>query len=244
MKVVLETIPLWDALRKDTECPICSLMKEAEEDSIRYYLSSAIMTSEVRMETNTYGFCPRHYSLLTEHGNPQSLALMMDTYYGENEKCFRKGFDDIAGARKEKDLRKAIGRLEETARERERGCLICSKMEDRLYRYAYTLASLCNTDMEFRRTFLSSKGLCLHHTFIVSNIAFEALDKDGNIRFQKDLFQLLRTSLERVRKDDEWMTQKYKSENRDKPWNGAEDAQRRAVFKLIGEGRVIDPVRK
>ena len=31
MKEVLETIPVWDALKEDTECPICSLMKNTYE---------------------------------------------------------------------------------------------------------------------------------------------------------------------------------------------------------------------
>ena len=38
------------------------------------------------------------------------------------------------------------------------------------------------------------------------------------------------------------MTQKYKGENYDKPWNGCEDAHKRAVLKLIGEANVIDPL--
>lgn len=242
MKIVLETIPLWDALKENTECPICSLMKKAEEDSVGYYLSSAIMTSEVRIKTNTYGFCPHHYILLTERGNPQSLALTMDTYYEENEKVFEKDFEAIAGAKNEKGVRKAVEKMREHADKREEGCLICSRMNDRLYRYAFTLSSLFSSDTEFRKAFLSSKGLCLHHTFIVSETARDCLKKDDYVTFQKELFSLLKKSLERVRHDDWWMTQKYKSENSSKPWAGCEDAQRRAVFKLIGEGRVIDPV--
>ena len=35
------------------------------------------------------------------------------------------------------------------------------------------------------------------------------------------------------------MIEHYKSENRDKPWNGCEDAQVRAVYKEIGKGRTI-----
>ena len=58
MKVVLETIPVWDAFKKETECPVCALMEEAEKDGISYYLSSAIMTPEVRVETNDKGFLP------------------------------------------------------------------------------------------------------------------------------------------------------------------------------------------
>lgn len=243
MKVVLETIPLWDALKEEGECPICSLMKKAEEDSVAYYLSSAIMTSEVRIKTNTYGFCPHHFILLIEGGNPQSLALTMDTYYEENEKNFRKWFENIKSAKRPGAVDKAISGFEKKAQEREKGCLICSKMEERLFRYSFTLSSLFSSDSEFRKAFLSSKGLCLHHTLYVSKTAGAALKGDEYLTFQKELFSLLEKNLSRVRHDDWWMTQKYKSENKDKPWNGAEDAQKRAVYKLIGEGRVIEPVK-
>ena len=242
MKVVLETIPLWDALREDSECPLCSLMKKAEEDSVSYYLSSAIMTPEVRVETNTKGFCPKHFYLLVSKNKPQSLSLMMDTYYGENEKQFKKGFSLIEKAKSKRDSQKAIEVFSNEVKEREKGCLICSRMNDRLYRYAFTLASLFVQDDEFKKAFLNSKGLCLHHTLIESKIAWDALDKDECVLFQKSLFALLEKNLERVRKDDWWMTQKYKGENYDKPWNGCEDAHKRAVLKLIGEANVIDPL--
>ncbi len=244
MKIVLETIPLWDALKENTECPVCSLMKAAEKDSIGYYLSSAIMTPEVRVETNRHGFCPVHFVALTERGNPQSLALLMDTYYGENEEHFKKGFRDISSASSPRQVDKSVERLKKEAEERERGCLICSRMNDRLYRYAFTLSSLFESDGEFRSAFLSSKGLCLHHTFIVSAIAGDALRGESYTSFQKALFRLLEENLKRVREDDWWMTQKYKSENQDKPWRGAEDAHKRAVMKLVGSARVIDAVRK
>ena len=56
MKIVLETIPVWDAFKKETECPICLLMEEAEKDGVSYYLSSAIMTPEVRLKPMTKAF--------------------------------------------------------------------------------------------------------------------------------------------------------------------------------------------
>ena len=55
---------------------------------------------------------------------------------------------------------------------------------------------------------------------------------------------LLKDNLDRVQADDYYLTQKYKSENKDKPWNGCEDAAKRAVYKLIGEAEVIDPLKK
>ena len=88
MKIVLETIPVWDAFRASDECPVCTLMEKAEKDALSYYLSSAIMTPEVRVETNENGFCPYHFILLSKEGKPQSLALLMDTYYGKDQEIF------------------------------------------------------------------------------------------------------------------------------------------------------------
>lgn len=242
MKIVLETIPLWDALKKDTECPMCLLMKKAEEDSIAYYLSSAIMTPEVRVQTNRYGFCREHFDRLVKSGSAQSLALVMDTYYEENETVFSPYFEKIAKANSSYSLDRVISQLEMRVKEREKGCLICTKMREREYRYGFTFCSLFIDDKDFRESFMSSKGLCLHHSFVISKIAKDVLKKSDYISFQKALFSSLERNLKRVKDDDYWMTQKYKSENSSKPWNGAEDAQKRAVYKLIGEGRVIDPL--
>ena len=244
LQLQLETIPVWDGLKEDSECFLCSLMKKAEEDGIRYYLSSAVMTPEVRVEMNRYGFCPHHSALLAEGGKPQSLALAMDTYYEENKRIFTPLIEKIQGAGNARKAEKAAEALFEAAHSREKGCLICSRMEERLLRYCYTVASLWRDDQDFRKALNESKGFCLHHTEALIKTAKEALSGDDLGGFIKDMAVLLQKNLDRVQHDDWWMTQKYKSENKDKPWNGAEDAQKRAVYKLIGEGRVLDPVRK
>lgn len=235
---------MWDTLKEDSECPLCSLMKKAEEDALSYYSSSAIMTPEVRVETNHFGFCPHHSLLLAERGKPQSVALLMDTYYAENEKVFRSIFSDIQNAKKPKDIEKKVALFSSLSQEREGGCLVCTRMADRLYRYLYTLAALYKEDPSFKEAFLASKGLCMHHTLLASEVAKDALQGDDEVEYIKALFSLLEKNLKRVKDDDWWMTQKYKSENLNKPWNGCEDAQKRAVKKLIGEGRVIDPAKK
>ena len=244
MKIQLETIPVWDGIKEGSECFICSLMKKAEEDGVRYYLSSAVMTPEVRVETNRDGFCSHHFSLLAEGGKPQPLALVMDTYYDESKGIYGKGFERIREATSPRRLEKAVSSFFDSVHEREKGCLICSRMEERLVRYCYTVAALWKEDPEFRKALAESKGFCMHHTEELYRVAKEALSGDDLVEYGKLLFSLLEKNLDRVQYDDWWMTQKYKSENKDKPWNGCEDAQRRAVYKLIGEGRVIDPVRK
>ena len=244
LQLQLETIPVWDGLKEGSECFICSLMKQAEADGIRYYLSSAVMTPEVRIEMNRHGFCPHHSAMLAEGGKPQSLALAMDTYYDENKRTFSPFFERIKGAGNARKAEKAAEALFEAAHSREKGCLICSRMDDRLLRYCYTVAALWRDDQDFRSALESSKGFCLHHTEALLKTAREVLSGDDLLHFHQSMIALLEKNLDRVQHDDWWMTQKYKSENKDKPWNGAEDAQKRAVYKLIGEARVIDPVEK
>ena len=243
MKIVLETIPVWDGLNSDSECFLCSLMKRAESDAIGYYLSSAVMTPEVRVETNTYGFCKSHMRKLAEANKPQVLALVMDTYYEENKKSFKPSFEKIASAKKPRHAEKAIDEFKAQVSLRDKGCLVCSRMDDRLYRYCYTVAALFGEDSDFREAPKKSKGFCLEHTLELARIAPDALSGDSLLEFYKTIFSLLDTNLDRVQHDDWWMTQKYKSENKDKPWNGCEDAQKRAVYKLVGEAPVIDPVK-
>ena len=243
MKIVLETIPVWDAFRASDECPVCTLMEKAEKDALSYYLSSAIMTPEVRVETNENGFCPYHFILLSKEGKPQSLALLMDTYYGKDQEIFSPYFTSIKKAGNARKALKAAEGFRSALSEREKGCLICSRMKEREDRYLYTIASLWNDDSAFRSFFNSSKGLCMHHTALLSENRGEPLSGPSLLSFLQDLFSLLERNLERVRKDDWWMTQKYKSENKDKPWNGAEDAHKRAVEKVVGKARVLDPVK-
>ena len=244
VQLQLETIPVWDGVKEGSECFICSLMKKAEEDGVRYYLSSAVMTPEVRVETNTHGFCTHHLSMLAEAGKPQPLALVMDTYYEESRKILAPIAERIASSPNARKTMKLVHAFFDAAGERERGCLICSRMEERLVRYCYTVASLWRDDQDFRAALEESKGFCLHHARSLLETAPEALSGDDLAEYARFIISLTMRNLDRVQHDDWWMTQKYKSENRDKPWNGCEDAQKRAVYKLTGEGRVIDPVRK
>ena len=243
MKIVLETIPVWDGLNSNSECFLCSLMKKAEEDALGYYLSSAVMTPEVRVETNKYGFCKCHMRKLAEANKPQVLALVMDTYYEENKNSFKPSFDKIASSKKLRQAEKAIEEFKSIATSRDKGCLVCSRMDDRLYRYCFTIAALFSEDSDFKKALKESKGFCLHHTLELVRIAPDAISGDTLLEFYKTLFSLLDSNLDRVQHDDWWMTQKYKSENKDKSWNGCEDAQKRAVYKLVGEAEVIDPLK-
>lgn len=243
MKIVLETIPVWDALKENAECPMCSLMKRAESDALSYYMSSSVMTPEVRVETNRYGFCHHHLKMMAEMNKPQVLALVMDTYYEESSKLYEPDLDRIASAKNLKATKKAIEQFRNDRDYRDRGCLVCTRMEDRLYRYSYTIAALFKEDYDFKKYLSISKGFCIEHTLKLSEVAEDALKGADLEEYLKCIFSLLQKSLKRVQHDDWWMTQMYKSENRGKDWAGCEDAHKRAVMKLIGEGIIWDSIK-
>lgn len=243
MKIQLETIPVWDGIHSKSECYICDLMVEAERYAVSFYLGSSVMNPETRVRVNEHGFCYKHAQMLVAAQKPQGVALMTDTYLAMSREKFERSFNELLGAKGARQAKKAIEHFSSDLAKREEGCLICSSMQDRLVRYYYTTAYLWGEDKEFRESLSESKGFCLHHFQGLLQQSKEALSSSIQPEFVRALTQLELTNLDRIAKDVYWMTQKYKSENMDKPWNGCEDAHKRGMNKMTGRSRVIDPLR-
>ncbi len=233
-KYQLETIPVWDGIRSQSECFICDLMEQAQNDSLEFYLGSSVMNPETRVRVNSIGFCPQHTSMLVQSGHPNSMAVLweshLETTRGELVKIFKE-------LQNPKNPKKTVASLDSVLSSREKGCLICDRMHDRLVRYCFTIPYLWGQDPEFRKAFDQSKGFCLHHMSMILKMSTEALDSKQQKAFSQSMAELQLRNLDRTAKDLVYMIEHYKSENRDKPWNGCEDAQVRAVYKEIGKGR-------
>ncbi|MDD2405522.1 MAG: DUF6062 family protein [Sphaerochaetaceae bacterium] len=242
MKYELETIPVWDAIKDDKECFLCTLMKQSEQDAVSYYLGSSVMHPETRVSINKTGFCPSHWTMLAQSGAPQSLALIIHTYLGQTKKELEKVFSMLGPTKEGKKTQSVLQKIAQVVRHREEGCLICSQMEKRLLRYTYTTVQLWKDDHDFRLAFETSKGVCLHHMQSLFSMASETLGPLQAKAFSVALTHLTALNLQRLEDDVLWMTQKYKAENIEKSWNGCEDAHKRAVMKLVGESRLIDPL--
>jgi len=228
VKYQLETIPVWDGISSQSECFICDLMEEAQKDSISFYLGSSVMNPETRVKVNSVGFCPRHTSMLVQSGSPNSMAVMWESHFEETRRQMDKVLDEMEHP---KNVAKTARKLKEALELREHGCLICDRMAERLNRYCFTIPYLWGQDMQFRDAFAKSKGFCLPHMARIMELAPEALDPKTAKDFSCAMAELQKRNLERVAHDLWYMTEHYKSENRDKPWNGCEDAQKRAVYK-------------
>jgi len=242
MKLELETIPVWDGVASKSECYVCDLMAEAQKDALSFYLGNSVMHPQTRVKVNENGFCSKHWQLLAAANKPQGIALMTDTYLGMTRTKLEKSINSLLGSKNPRQAKKAIQAFKESMEQREKGCLVCSSMQQRLDRYLFTTCYLWGDDQSFREALQESKGFCMHHFQLLLETAPTVLSGSLLAKFVHDLTQTEVLNLDRIAKDVYWMTQKYKSENMDKPWNGCEDAHKRGVDKITGRHRVIDPV--
>ena len=238
MKLKLETIPVWDAFAADTQCPLCHLMEASHRDAVAYYTGSSVMHPETRQEVNRTGFCPVHWKSILEAGSAQSVALLSHTFLLETIAKTADILESLTDETKAKRARKRVSEVSEILEKRSEGCLVCDRMTERRERYLYTIIKLFFDDSEFRGTFLDSRGFCLYHTQDLFTMSRKMLGDAQYVEFIRNLAIVTRSSLERLEGDVLWMTQKYKSENADKPWNGCENAQSRTVSAFTGEGRI------
>jgi uncharacterized protein DUF6062 len=239
MKYKLETIPVWDALHENTECLICFLMEKAEKRFIDYYLGSSVMNPETRVKVNTTGFCPEHYADMAQAEKPQPMSLVAHTHLLETMEKLEHVMKKLSGVESARKSGKHIVKMKKILLERDKGCLICESMEKTLKRYAFTLVHLLGNDDEFKHAFRDSKSICLHHLPAVLEMAGDALTRDQQSDFFKEIIADVQKSLKKSVTDVHWMTQMYKSENRDKDWNGCQDAHKRAVLREMGKGRIL-----
>jgi hypothetical protein len=248
MKYKLETIPVWDAFKEDTECPLCFLKEKAEERYLKFYLGSSVMNPETRVEVNKTGFCPHHYSGLLQMRSNHSLGLMTHTHLEKRMELLETHFktlkneaSKISGksvSLKSKKLSGAIRNLEKHLKDHEDSCMICKRIEYTIQRYTYTIIHLWKTDGEFKDFFLKSNSFCFHHLPSLLTMAEESLNPGKMGEFVEDLINLVERNNERIEKEILWFTQKFDSKNFDKPWGTSEDAHYRTIQKLTGRSNL------
>ena len=247
MRYHIDTIPVWDAVKLDSECPLCALYRLNEQREAEYYLGASVMEPDVRIRVNERGFCLKHHALLYGLGNRLGQALMLESHMDVTREALRKRCDALReasralaeaplgamsrrGAAAMKDFRQAAEALEgglET-------CVMCDSIRENMNRYLYSFLHLWQNDSEFRRTFSKSKGLCLPHLRELLAMAAEALPARELADFTGEMTALTERNFERVRADLGWFIKKKDYRFQNEPWNGAQDAVPRAIGKLRG----------
>jgi hypothetical protein len=240
MKYKLETIPVWDAFKEENECPFCFLMEKAESRYVKYYLGNSAMNPETRVEVNKTGFCPSHFSRLLLARSPQHLGLIAHTHLQDwmedLEKRFPCGKDrKLLVKFSRKDLSR-IGEFSAHIDHRSANCLICDRIDRTLKRYTFTTVHLWqNKEEGFREELEKSRGFCIPHSKELLLMAEEILNSKELEDFLLIVKEVQKKNLERLEAELNWFTQKFKSENHDKPWGSSEDAHYRVIQKLSGK---------
>ena len=248
MKEKLYTIPLNDAVNANDECPFCFLERKLEQDLMDFVLGggSSYMESDIRSETDKYGFCRTHFKKMFDYGNTLGNAWILKTHYqktlAEMEKQF-KGYSSVKVGLFEKkkvtsERRNTIGRW--TA-EKEDTCYICSRFQNEYPRYMDTFLYLYEKDPAFKEKILNGKGFCLTHFGDLCEHAETNLNAKQKENFFPPLFTLMKNNMNRLYEDVSWLIEKFDYENKDADWKNSKDALQRGMQKLKG-GYPADPV--
>ena len=247
MRYHIDTIPVWDALHEQGECPLCLLRRRSEHLLTDRYLGGSVMEPDTRIRVNAKGFCPTHHRMLYDKQNRLGHALMMHSHMLEvisklqklkpGEGAGRGG--SLFGLRRPApaDDQGDSGKLKALAE----GCVLCEDLDRHMRSFAYTLLHLWKTEPRFRTEFQASKGVCLPDAALLLDMAPELLRGEAIASFHGDLLTLLKDSFQRVEEELKWFTLKFDYRNQDKPWGNSRDALERAVLKLRGWAVGTDP---
>ncbi len=169
MRYHIDTIPVWDAVKLEGECPLCALRRELESGEVERYLGASVMEPDTRVQVNEKGFCARHQVMLFAAGNRLGHALMLHTHLKETEKRREKPLEKAQKAAKtytdsslvarlsskgqaaKKELEAAAADMAATAH----SCILCDSLNANIVLHLY------EHDAEFRAKLEASKGFCL-----------------------------------------------------------------------------------
>ncbi|OON92364.1 MAG: hypothetical protein ATN33_07470, partial [Epulopiscium sp. Nele67-Bin001] len=239
MKDTIYTIPLTEAFQEKGECPFCFIYRKLEQDAISFTLGCSYMEMDFREQTDKAGFCTLHYQKLYDYGNRLGLCLILNTHY-------KVLYETINNILSENTLPtySFFARLKKTSTESNsistqidnqlNSCFLCDRIEKDLSRYVSTFFYLWNKQSEFKNLYENSKGLCITHFSRLIKDAPLYLNEEQTKEFFELSKRLLMDSLKRIEQDLDWFIVKHDHNNKDKPWNNAQDAIPRAIQKLAG----------
>ena len=229
----LYTIPVNDAFDKNSECPICSMYKKLEDDSISFMMGPSYMEDDIRMETDKLGFCKNHMQMLAVQKNRLGLALILKTHldrqYKEAEELGKKAMRAPSFLKKKEEEP-----LVSWSKEKTQDCYICNRIAITFPHYIDTTLKLYKKDPEFRGKYKSCKGFCQEHLGLLLEEGQRVLGEKDYPEFKETTVKLYLDNIRRLSEDLDWFADKFDYLHRNDPWKNSRDAIERAVVKTNG----------
>ncbi len=235
-KEEIYTIPLWDAVRSDDECPFCHIENKLEKDALNYCLSDAYMHSNFRIITNAIGFCRNHYTKLYQSSNKLGLVLINQSYTMEMMERFKKAAANAAPIKKGLFKKQASTNtpMDDLLNTLENECYICNRINETMDRYYDTFFYLYKKDNEFIEKINETKGFCMPHYLKLLKTGQTKASPKVFTQFMEQTLPIFEANMNRVLDDMQWFVNKYDYRYDNEPWKDAKDAPKRSVQKING----------
>ncbi|MBO7662049.1 MAG: ABC transporter substrate-binding protein [Clostridia bacterium] len=248
MRYHIDTIPIWDAVKLDGECPLCSLERKTELGEAERYLGASVMEPDIRIKVNDKGFCRKHHTMLFSMSNRLGHALMLESHTIENRKKTAQIFEKMNRAA-EQLIQAGLGdKLSGKTRnaaavitgeagqltELSGTCLMCETIRENMLRYLHTFFHLYKQDRDFSARIAGGKGFCLPHTGQLIAVAAEELNSRELGEFIRMITRLETENLERIQEDISWFIKKFDYRYEAESWKNSKDAVERTVNKTRG----------
>ncbi len=242
MKYHIDTIPVWDALRKGEPCFLCTLKKRAESTWAERFLGASVMEPDWRIQVNAHGFCARHHQVLYGMGNRLGHALMLESHLHDTHAAMSALFsrtqqaaDGLGGGlgkrgKAREAYEKALEGLDALADD----CILCTKVAEDMDSSVCSVLHLWKNDSEFRAAMADCGGFCLPHLRDLLRLAPDMLSGKEIPAFTQTLSRMEEARMAALREDVSWFIKKFDYRFRDEPWKNARDAVPRAVNALRG----------
>ncbi|MCL1854825.1 MAG: DUF6062 family protein [Clostridia bacterium] len=240
MRYHLDTIPLWEVMEQQAECPFCTLYHRVEQTEAENCLGGSLMEPAVRMRVNALGFCEKHHQLLSAQKDRLGHALLTDSHckeilqklpnraYGASGK-FRRPFlfwKPLSNSRAEP----FIGQLEALSG----SCIVCDNVNQHLQRYYHTFLHLWKCDPAFAALWDASRGPCIPHGAELLRHGQKHLSSPELEALADSVLSLLKAALALEEAELAYFTQQFDYRNQGRPWGKSKTALERTVRRLRG----------
>ena len=203
------------------ECPMCKIRNILEKRLVDQYLNESVMEDFQRRMVNELGFCAHHTEMLYSRPNKLSLALQHTTRLT----ALKSKIEVTADVKTADKMAEIFMHSGDT-------CVICEGVEVNMIRYYKTVAEMFYAESKFKDILLSTNGFCLEHFGALLKYARYARGKKKDYIYT--LTKLERDVLNKLLEHLQWFAAKHDYRNADKPWNGADKAPERSIYKLHG----------
>ena len=103
MKYHIDTIPVWDAYKRGSECPLCDIKQHNEQEYLDVFMGASVMEPSRRVEVNERGFCARHLHLMFGNGKiKEADAAYHWGYWANNELAIGKNVVEVKDGEKKR----------------------------------------------------------------------------------------------------------------------------------------------